>query len=188
MKYSMAKKKIDENSVLSELSSSSFFSTHGEDESDFSAQQSDISDNDKSVDNIVDSSIDESADLSTDEPTGRQNDKQTHKETDVSDSQPNASLSNKVTTSTPSRKKKQQFDNSVILSRPKSFYITKKQDADIDVVVDKLSDVLEGKIAHKVDRSLVARLILESSDWTSDDAIDKLAKHLVDKLVSQLVD
>ena len=79
------------------------------------------------------------------------------------------------------------FDTSVILGRPKAFYITERQDHELDVVVDKLSARLNGRGNQKIDRSTVVRLVLEMSDITADHTIDRLASHMVNRLVSQLM-
>ncbi len=78
------------------------------------------------------------------------------------------------------------FDTSVILGRPKSFYITEQQDRDLDVTVSKLQEKLNGRGNQKVDRSTVMRLLLEVNNITDDETVDRLASHLVSRLVSQL--
>ena len=184
----MVKKKINEDSMLSELSESNFFRPNEAEEDETTAQQSGDSSQDELVDNVVDSGVDSEAgqpvDQSTGVETGRQNSKPQQQRTD--------SLRKRGgSTGGDGRRKQQQnphFDNSPVLSRPKSFYITKKQDADIDDIAERIEEILEGKIAHKIDRSVVVRLILESQEWTSEDAVEMLSKHLVSKLVSQLVD
>ncbi len=78
------------------------------------------------------------------------------------------------------------FDHSVILGRPKAFYITEQQDKDLDVAVDKLTAKLQGRGNQKIDRSTVVRLLLEVNDITTDQTVDRLANQLVSRLVSQL--
>ena len=78
------------------------------------------------------------------------------------------------------------FDHSVILGRPKAFYITEQQDKDLDVTVDKLTAKLQGRGNQKIDRSTVIRLLLEINDITTDQTVDRLANQLVSRLVSQL--
>lgn len=78
------------------------------------------------------------------------------------------------------------FDTSIILGRPKSFYITERQDRDLDVVVGKLQEKLNGRGNQKVDRSTVMRLLLEVNNITDDQTVDRLTSHLVSRLVSQL--
>jgi len=87
-----------------------------------------------------------------------------------------------------SRQSKRHANRSAILGKPKAFYITKKQDKDLDLLVQKLSQELEGKINQKIDRSTVVRLILDASDPMDAQSVKRLAKQLVDQLVSQLVD
>jgi hypothetical protein len=160
-----SKKKIDENAVLTELSESRFFQPRESDDAEKMPQQSHEN---ETVDNIVDQSTDESVIRSP----RRLVDEQANRQTDTPAKQQTGQL----------------FDHSAILGRPKSFYITKKQDKDLDILVQKLSQKLEGKISHKVDRSAVVRLILESNSITNDQTVDLLARRLVDKLVNQLVD
>lgn len=78
------------------------------------------------------------------------------------------------------------FDTSVILGRPKSFYITERQDRELDVTVSKLQEKLNGRGNQKVDRSTVMRLLLEVNNITDDSTVDRLASQLVRRLVSQL--
>jgi hypothetical protein len=78
------------------------------------------------------------------------------------------------------------FDMSPILPRPKSFYITEKQDEDLDILVKKLTKRLEGKIGQKIDRSMVTRLIFEDIGLTREETITRLAGQLTSRLVSQL--
>lgn len=78
------------------------------------------------------------------------------------------------------------FDQSVILGRPKAFYITEQQDQDLDVAVGLLAARLKGRGNQKIDRSTVIRLLLEVSDLTAEATADRLASHFVRRLVSQL--
>ncbi len=78
------------------------------------------------------------------------------------------------------------IDKSMILGRPKAFYITEKQDKDLDNAVDKLAKKVEGKVSQKIDRSTVLRLLLEMANITTDETINKLSKQLVSRLISQL--
>ena len=80
----------------------------------------------------------------------------------------------------------QSFDTSVILGRPKAFYITEQQDRDLDTAVDKLAERLRGRTGQKIDRSTLMRLLLEHSDLTADETADRLAGLYVRRLVSQL--
>jgi hypothetical protein len=75
---------------------------------------------------------------------------------------------------------------SPILGRPKAFYITEQQDRDLDVLVSQIALRLTGRLNFKVDRSVVVRLILESTKLTSRETTDRLADQLVDQLVSRL--
>lgn len=196
----MAKKKINEAQVLSELSASRFFQPSEPDDDDSTAQQNDRSLDDslvdKPVDNDVDKQVDQSVDSEVSRPVDQSTDKTTGRQTKRHAGQTNSSLdsrrSNQHTNKSATSKVRQQrsvpFDNSPVMLRPKSFYITKQQDANLDYIARRIAENLEGKIAHRIDRSDALRLILESNDWTSDEAIDELAKHLVNKLISQLVD
>ena len=80
----------------------------------------------------------------------------------------------------------QSFDTSVILGRPKAFYITERQDRDLDTAVDKLAERLRARTGQKIDRSTLMRLLLEQSDLTADETADRLAGLYVRRLVSQL--
>ncbi len=164
-----SKKKIDENAVLTELSESRFFQPRESEDEENTAQQGQKSEpTDSTVDNIAGQRVDNHVDTPVDKPVSRP-------------------ARQPVSQST-SRQNGRSFDRSDILGRPKSFYITKKQDRDLDVLVQKLGQKLEGKINQKIDRSLAVRLILESNSLTDDQTIDLLARRLIDKLVNQLVD
>ncbi len=78
------------------------------------------------------------------------------------------------------------IDKTDILGRPKAFYITEKQDKDLDAVVEKLSEKVEGKVGQKIDRSTIIRLLLEANEITTDEAVDQLADQLINRLISQL--
>ena len=78
------------------------------------------------------------------------------------------------------------FDTTAILGRPKSFYITERQDRELDVAVTKLQEKLKGRGNQKIDRSTVMRLLLEVNNITEDSTVDRLASQLVSRLVSQL--
>ena len=77
-------------------------------------------------------------------------------------------------------------DKSGILGRPKAFYISDKQDKDLDIAVDKLTRKVEGRVNQKIDRSTIIRLLLETNRITTDEMIDKLASQLIGRLISQL--
>jgi hypothetical protein len=79
-----------------------------------------------------------------------------------------------------------EFDNSPVLGRPKAFYLTERQDRDLDTAVVKLTERLRGRGNQKIDRSTVMRLLLEASDVTDDRTIERLASQLISRLVSQL--
>jgi hypothetical protein len=174
MKYFMSsKKKIDEHAVLSELSESRFFQPRESEDTENTPQQSHENElADSPVDRNVDQQADNQADNRVDEVVNQSVSRQAR--------QP-------VSQST-GRQSGGSFDRSDILGRPKSFYITKKQDRDLDALVQKLGQKLEGKINQKIDRSLAVRLILESNNITDDKTVSVLAGRLVDKLVNQLVD
>ena len=78
------------------------------------------------------------------------------------------------------------FDSTAVLGRPKAFYITEKQDKDLDITVEKLAAKMQGRGNQKIDRSTVLRLLLEVNDITDDATVDRLANQLVSRLVSQL--
>ncbi len=78
------------------------------------------------------------------------------------------------------------FDHSPVLSRPKGFYITEKQDKEIDRGVRKLSEKTKGKVLQKIDRSTLLRLILDEIDLADDQTINQLYNRLNNRLVNQL--
>jgi len=78
------------------------------------------------------------------------------------------------------------IDSSNILGRPKSFYITEKQDTELDVTVKHLTEVVQGKVNQKIDRSTVIRLLLEEADLTKKKTAERLASRLISQLISQL--
>lgn len=77
-------------------------------------------------------------------------------------------------------------DQTTILGRPKAFYITQKQDEELDIAAKNLGKYLEGKLSQKVDRSTVIRLLLEEADLTNKETTKRLASRLVSRLISQL--
>jgi hypothetical protein len=85
-----------------------------------------------------------------------------------------------------SRSTYKPIDSSPILGRPKAFYITKKQDDDLDKAVKQLSERVEGKVNQKIDRSTLLRLILEDDEITKKETIDRLVSRLTSRLISQL--
>jgi len=80
----------------------------------------------------------------------------------------------------------QFIDTSPILGKPKGFYITEKQNDDLDRAVSKLAEKAEGKTGLKIDRSTVLRLLLEYSHITDERTIESLYTHLVNRLVNRL--
>lgn len=80
----------------------------------------------------------------------------------------------------------QSVDRSPILGRPKAFYITQQQDRDLDGVVARLAERAAGKVAHKIDRSTVLRLLLEGANLTSEQTSERLYGQLVRRLIRQL--
>ncbi len=78
------------------------------------------------------------------------------------------------------------FDHSPVLSRPKGFYITEKQDKELDRGVRKLSEKTKGKVLQKIDRSTLLRLILDDIDLTDDQTVNRLYNRLINRLVNQL--
>ncbi len=78
------------------------------------------------------------------------------------------------------------LDTSSVIAKPKGFYISYKQDEDLDEAVKKLSKKLEGKALVKIDRSTILRLVLEDANLASDDTIERLSKQLIHRLINQL--
>ena len=77
-------------------------------------------------------------------------------------------------------------DHSAVMGKPRGFYITEKQNQDLDFAVLEISKRLAGKLPFKVDRSVLIRLIVEMSDLTSKENIDKLSTKLISRSISQL--
>lgn len=86
----------------------------------------------------------------------------------------------------PTKNEQSLFDHSPILSRPKGFYITEKQNKDLDKGVRKLAEKTKGKVAQKIDRSTLLRLILDDIDLSDDQTVNRLYNRLIDRLVNQL--
>lgn len=80
----------------------------------------------------------------------------------------------------------QHFDLSTVVGRPKAFYITQKQDEDLDEAVEKLNKKIGERINQKIDRSTVVRLVLEEANLTNEQTLAKLVKRLAGRLISQL--
>jgi hypothetical protein len=80
----------------------------------------------------------------------------------------------------------QSIDRTPVMGKPKGFYITEKQHADIDIAVENLAHLARNKVDQKIDRSTVIRLLLEEVDITSPDITEKLYHRLVNRLVSRL--
>jgi hypothetical protein len=78
------------------------------------------------------------------------------------------------------------IDTSQVLAKPKGFYISEKQDEDLDIAVKKLSDKMKGKLTAKIDRSTILRLIIDQANITNEEAISKLAGQLTSQLIRQL--
>lgn len=79
-----------------------------------------------------------------------------------------------------------EIDHSSVMGKPRGFYITEQQNQDLDTVVLEISKRLGGKLPFKVDRSVLIRLILESSDLTNVENINKLSTRLISRSISQL--
>ena len=77
-------------------------------------------------------------------------------------------------------------DHSAVMGKPRGFYITEKQNQDLDFAVLEISKRLAGKLPFKVDRSVLIRLIIELSDLTNEGNIDTLSRKLVSRSISQL--
>jgi hypothetical protein len=78
------------------------------------------------------------------------------------------------------------IDTSPVIGKPKGFYITQKQDEELNDAVKKLSKKLEGKVMIKIDRSTILRLVLEEAKLASDETIERLGKQLINRLINQL--
>jgi hypothetical protein len=78
------------------------------------------------------------------------------------------------------------LDHTNVLGKPKGFYITSKQDEDLDEAVKKLNKKLEGKTIIKIDRSIVLRLVLDEAHLSAEDTIERLSNQLINRLINQL--
>lgn len=80
-------------------------------------------------------------------------------------------------------------DSSPILPRPKAFYITQRQDSQIDGAVRRVSQHprvqkrLQAKIMAQPDRSMIMRLFLDRLDGEDDELISQLVDQLIDQPV-----
>ncbi len=84
----------------------------------------------------------------------------------------------------PSPRTTKEVDQDQILSRPKAFYITKKQSDVLDDLVKAMRKKASGKSTVKIDRSTVIRLLLDRANLEDESAADEL----IDTLVEQLSD
>jgi len=80
----------------------------------------------------------------------------------------------------------QLTEQSTMLERPKAFYITSQQDADLDTAVSKLAVRGASNVGQKVDRSTVIRLLLDEARLTSEHTIERLHQRLIKGLIRQL--
>lgn len=80
-------------------------------------------------------------------------------------------------------------DTSPILPRPKAFYITQRQDIQIDEAVRRIRQHprvlkrLQAKLIAQPDRSMVMRLFLDRLDGEDDELISQLVDQLIDRPV-----
>lgn len=86
----------------------------------------------------------------------------------------------------PSPSPQPAVDRSAILGRPKAFYISTQQDADLDAAVQQLAALAEGKVGQKIDRSTVVRLLLDQANLANPATAERLYGQLVSRLISQL--
>jgi len=78
------------------------------------------------------------------------------------------------------------YDESPILGRPKSFYISHQQDKDLDLAVAKLASGEFGPQTQKIDRSSLLRLILEEMNVTSEKTLQRLQQRHIDRQLCRL--
>jgi hypothetical protein len=147
-------------------------------------------------------SVGEASDKPTAQPTGKPANQKTEQLPERSDGQPAAQTSSQAadqssseSTHRPTKQPVDQsidrstgrsIDDSAILGKPKAFYISEKQDKDLNRAVELLSNELNGKINQKIDRSTIVRLILEKSQITKKESIMQMADQLVSQLVNRL--
>ncbi len=121
-----------------------------------------------------------------DQPVTQSVDQSTNQSTIVSTTQPLTKSVVKPIGHVNDSPVKKPIDSSPILGRPKAFYITKKQDDDLDKAVKMLAEKVEGRVVQKIDRSTILRLILEDDEITTKETIDRLTSRLTSRLISQL--
>lgn len=161
------KKKLNTTGIINELrGESSYFRTAKQAPTSAAADDT-SSDTGLSTDDTARSKT-------TDQTTTKSTDESSHQSTHQS-----TQASTKAATAGP-------FDYSVILSRPKAFYITEQQDADLDQAVNQLTKRVAGKVGQTVDRSTLVRLLLERADLANPATIEQLHGQLVSRLISQL--
>lgn len=169
------KKKLDIAAISNELEGASVFFAQ-------SRSQAANRSTDQSISRSISQPADQSSNQSTNSPNGQLIDQEksqsvnrkSDKSTERQANQSIQSLTNKA------------IDNSIILGKPKAFYISAKQDAELDMAVKSVSALLGGKVNQKIDRSTIVRLLLEEADLSSKKTADRLANRLVNRLISQL--
>ncbi len=126
------------------------------------------------------------ASQSTSESTARLTNLSTSESTQQSTTQSTNRSTEESTTISTGETTTNRYDESPILGRPKSFYISHQQDKDLDLAVAKLASGQYGPQIQRIDRSSLLRLILEAMDITSEQTLQRLHQHHVDRQLYQL--
>lgn len=193
------KKKLNVDAISNELQEASAFFGKSKDTLDNeSIEQSTSQSTEESTPESVTESTEQLADQSIDKPTVKSANQPTDvtansttiKSTKSRDDRlvewKNKRASPEPTEQPPKSMITKEIDRSSILGKPKAFYISEKQDDDLNVAVTNISAMLKGKVAHKIDRSTIVRLLLEESRLNSKKTAERLADRLINRLISQL--
>lgn len=179
------KKQLNTEGIINELSGNSAFFKQKpatKDEKKVSIDEASDKPAMQSAGHAIDQKAKQSPEKSVDQQMDRSINQSTRKSTESSVNRPIKRLTNQSIDQSPAR----STDDSAIMGKPKGFYISEKQDKDLNRAVELLSNELKGKITQKIDRSTIVRLILERSQVTKKESIMQMADQLINQLVSRL--
>lgn len=77
-------------------------------------------------------------------------------------------------------------NQSIILKKPKAFYITKKQNKDLDLLVRRVGERLNQKLNIKIDRSTIIRSLLDYSKIDAPETAEALSEYMVEELIKKI--
>jgi hypothetical protein len=181
------KKKLDVTAISNELEGASVFFAAKKDASTPtppapSTTQSTVQSTNQSTHQPVDQLTNKQIIQSPEQPT----DQVTNTLSNQPMSQTNDKPVNRQRSQSPNPPIKQAIDTSMIIGKPKGFYISEKQDTALDEAVRNVSEILKGKVSNKIDRSTIIRLVLEEANLEAKETAEKLANRLVSRLINQL--